>query len=205
MIGSGKTLYTKKLAQELGTEPFFEPVDENPILDKYYADPGQYAFALQIYFLNKRFDLIKQAFHNDNNVLDRSIYEDELFTYVNVLEGNISEEEFSIYKDLIANMMEELEGLPKKAPDLLVYLDVPLDKILANIKKRGRDYEQVEGNPELLEYYTLLHGLYGDWFDNYDYSPKLRVSAGEFDIHEENDWEEVYALIRNKMKEEGLE
>lgn len=91
MIGVGKTTYTSLLAKELGTIAFFEPVDNNPILDKYYEDPEKYGFALQIYFLNKRFKSIKEAYEADNNVLDRSIYEDALFTYINTLQGSISD------------------------------------------------------------------------------------------------------------------
>ena len=99
MIGVGKTTYTYRLAEELGTQPFFEPVEENPILDKYYEDPDKYGFALQIYFLNKRFKMIKAAYYDDNNILDRSIYEDALFTYINTLKGSISEQEYNIYLD----------------------------------------------------------------------------------------------------------
>lgn len=88
------------LAQELGTTAFFEPVENNPILDKYYEDPEKYGFALQIYFLNKRFAAIKKAYKADNNVLDRSIYEDALFTYINTLQGSISDQEYHIYLDL---------------------------------------------------------------------------------------------------------
>lgn len=195
MISAGKTTYTERLAEELGTKAFFEPVDDNPILEKYYEDPEKYGFALQIYFLNKRFDLIKQAFHEDNNVLDRSIYEDQLFTYVNKLDGNISQEEYDIYVDLLDNMMEELDGMPKKAPDLLVYLDVSLEHVLSNIKKRGREYEQIKDNPELLDYYTKLHAHYRGWFEDYDKSPKIAIDAGNYNIHEEADWDEVYQQI----------
>lgn len=134
MIGVGKTTYTYRLAEELGTQPFFEPVEENPILDKYYEDPDKYGFALQIYFLNKRFKMIKAAYHDDNNILDRSIYEDALFTYINTLKGSISEQEYDIYLELLDNMMEEIQGLPKKAPDLLIYLDGSFDHIMNNIK-----------------------------------------------------------------------
>lgn len=204
MIGAGKSLYTKKLSNELNTKAFYEPVATNPILDKYYAKPDKYAFSLQIFFLNQRFKLIKEAFNEDNNVLDRSIYEDELFTYVNTLEGNISNEEFTIYKDLVNNMMEELEGLPKKAPDLLVYLDADIDHVLKNIKKRGREYEQVEDDPELLDYYKLLIDNYVDWFENYDKSPKIKIDASQYDVNEEKDWQIVYGLIEDKMKEIGL-
>ncbi|MDN6291361.1 MAG: deoxynucleoside kinase [Tetragenococcus koreensis] len=204
MIGAGKSLYTKKLSNELGTKAFFEPVANNPILDKYYAEPDKYAFSLQIFFLNQRFKLIKEAFNENNNVLDRSIYEDELFTYVNTLEGNISTEEFAIYTDLVDNMMEELEGLPKKAPDLLVYLDADIDHVLKNIKKRGREYEQVENDPGLLDYYKLLIDNYVGWFENYNKSPKIKIDASQYDVNKEEDWQIVYGLIENKMKEIGL-
>lgn len=82
---------------------------------------------MQLYFLNKRFRLIKKAYRDKNNILDRSIYEDALFTKINVDKGTISQEEYDIYLDLLDNMMEELAGLPKKAPDLLVYLRADFD------------------------------------------------------------------------------
>lgn len=200
MIGSGKTTYTQRLADELGTQPFFESVEDNPILDRYYSDPDKYGFMLQIYFLNKRFRAIKDAYADDNNVLDRSIYEDQLFTYVNTLNGNISKEEYAIYVDLLDHMMDEIDALPKNAPDLLIYLDGPFDHILSNIEKRGRDYEQIDGEPERLAYYKQLHTLYGEWFDDYDKSAKLRINASDYDINKDEDWEAVFALIKEKMQ-----
>lgn len=130
MIGAGKSTYTEMISRRLGTEAFFESVDYNPILDKFYDNPQKWAFSLQIYFLNTRFRSIKAALTDDNNVLDRSIYEDALFTRVNHLQGNISQEEMDIYNDLLENMMEELEGMPKKAPDLPIYLDGSFETIL---------------------------------------------------------------------------
>ena len=83
MIGVGKTTLTGILADHLNTKAFFEPVGDNPVLPLYYKDPKQYGFLLQIFFLNKRFAMIKKALSDDNNVLDRSIYEDALFTKEN--------------------------------------------------------------------------------------------------------------------------
>lgn len=191
------------MAEELGSTPFYEPVEDNPILEKYYEDPERYGFALQIFFLNKRFKAIKKAYEHDDNVLDRSIYEDKLFTYVNMLEGNITEEEFNIYSELLDNMMEELEGLPKKAPDLLVYLATDFEHVMGNIAKRGREYEQVDGgteeDAELLEYYRLLHSHYDSWYENYDKGPKMRIEADELDINKDSDWEIAYAKIRKEI------
>lgn len=204
MIGVGKTTYTTRLAETLGTQAFFEPVDNNPILDKYYEDPDRYGFVLQIYFLNKRFKSIKEAYLENNNILDRSIYEDALFTYINTLQGSISQEEYAIYLELLDNMMEEIESLPKKAPDLLVYLDGSFETIMENIKKRGRSYEQVDDNPELLAYYELLHRHYGEWYENYNYGPKMKINTDELDISHDEDWEKVFALIDQEMTNLGL-
>ena len=83
----------------------------------------------------------QQALVHRHNVLDRSIYEDALFTKINYEEGNMSEAEMILYTDLLDNMMEELQDIPKKAPDLLIYLRGSLDTHLERIKKRGRPFE----------------------------------------------------------------
>lgn len=202
MIGAGKSTYTEMISRRLGTEAFFESVDYNPILDKFYDNPQKWAFSLQIYFLNTRFRSIKAALTDDNNVLDRSIYEDALFTRVNHLQGNISKEEMDIYNDLLANMMEELEGMPKKAPDLLIYLDGSFETILDHIRKRGREFEQIEDDSELLAYYELLFKNYEQWYQEYDQSPKIKINIDTFDIvNNSGDEEKVMSIIENALLE----
>lgn len=202
MIGAGKSTYTEMISRRLGTEAFFESVDYNPILDKFYDNPQKWAFTLQIYFLNTRFRSIKAALTDDNNVLDRSIYEDALFTRVNHLQGNISQEEMDIYNDLLANMMEELEGMPRKAPDLLIYLDGSFETILDHIRKRGREFEQIEDDSELLAYYELLFKNYEQWYQEYDQSPKIRINIDTFDIvNNSGDEEQVMAIIEAALQE----
>ena len=200
--GAGKSTYTEMISRRLGTEAFFESVDYNPILDKFYDNPQKWAFSLQIYFLNTRFRSIKAALTDDNNVLDRSIYEDALFTRVNHLQGNISQEEMDIYNDLLANMMEELEGMPKKAPDLLIYLDGSFETILDHIRKRGREFEQIEDDSELLSYYELLFKNYEQWYQEYDQSPKIKINIDTFDIvNNSGDEEKVMSIIENALLE----
>ncbi|KIS03341.1 deoxynucleoside kinase [Paucilactobacillus wasatchensis] len=182
MIGVGKTTLTGLIAKHLGTKAFYEPVGENPVLPLYYKDPKQYGFLLQIYFLNKRFAMIKKALDDDNNVLDRSIYEDALFTKENNAEGNITDTELGVYLNLLDNMMMDLQQLPKKAPDLLVYAETDFDTILYRIKKRGRDYEQFDNNPELESYYYKMWSAYKDWFEEYDASPKMKIDLQTYDL-----------------------
>ncbi|WP_027108083.1 deoxynucleoside kinase [Lacticigenium naphthae] len=199
MIGAGKSTITELISSELNSEAFYESVDDNRILEKFYADPKRWAFSLQIYFLNTRFRSIKQALTHQHNVLDRSIYEDALFTQINFEDGNMSDAEMELYMNLLDNMMEELKGMPKKAPDLLIYLRGSLDTHLERIKKRGRSYEQIEDNPELLNYYKKLHGRYDDWYNSYDKSPTLILNIDKLDVENTADREFILEQVKAKL------
>lgn len=72
-IGAGKSSLTEMMAEHFDSQAFYESIDDNEVLPLFYANPEQYAFLLQIYFLNKRFASIKQAMKDDNNVLDLSL------------------------------------------------------------------------------------------------------------------------------------
>lgn len=201
MIGSGKSTYTALISEALGSEAFYESVDDNRILEKFYEDPKRWAFSLQIYFLNTRFRSIKAAFQHKNNVLDRSIYEDALFTRINYEEGNMSEPEMDTYLDLLDNMMEELDSMPKKSPDLLIYLRGSLDTILERIEKRGRDYEQIEQNTGLLDYYKHLHSQYDDWFNGYDKSATLTIDIDQYDLEKPEHAEAILEVVKQRIAE----
>ena len=197
MIGAGKSTYTTLISKELNSTAFYEQVKNNALLEKFYDDPKRWAFSLQIFFLNTRFRSIKQALVHRHNVLDRSIYEDALFTRINYEQGNMSSAEMELYTDLLDNMMEEIDGMPKKGPDLLIYLRGSLDTHLKRIKKRGRPYEQIEDNPGLLDYYTRLHSRYDDWFASYDKSDTLVIDIDEINLERPGD----QALVMHKVKQ----
>ncbi|MTB98638.1 deoxynucleoside kinase [Streptococcus uberis] len=204
-IGAGKSSLAAALGEHLGTEVFYEAVDNNPVLDLYYQDPKKYAFLLQIFFLNKRFKSIKEAYKADNNILDRSIFEDELFLTLNYKNGNVTKTELEIYQDLLGNMLEELEGMPKKRPDLLIYIDVSFDKMLERIEKRGRSFEQVDDNPGLEDYYAQVHGEYPDWYENYHVSPKMKIDGNQLDfVQNPDDLKTVLEMVDTKLKELDL-
>lgn len=204
-IGAGKSSLAKALGEHLGTDVFYEAVDNNPVLDLYYQDPKKYAFLLQIFFLNKRFQSIKEAYKADNNILDRSIFEDELFLTLNYKNGNVTKTELEIYKELLANMLEELEGMPKKSPDLLVYIDVSFDKMLERISKRGRSFEQITDNPELHDYYQQVHAEYPEWYENYHISPKIRIDGNQLDFVENPEHLQiVFDMVDAELSKLGL-
>lgn len=194
MIGLGKTSVADTLNahfQKSGIESkvFYETVDNNPILPLYYEltpeelDARRIPFLLQLFFLNKRFKTVKDCVSWNEpiyTIQDRSIYEDWYFAYVNKNLGRISDLEFKIYEDLVENMMEELNELPKKAPDLMVYLKGSFETVIDRIMARGRSFEI---NPELKEYYFEVWKGYDDWVINhYNVSDVLIIDMDHTDV-----------------------
>ena len=144
MIGSGKSTLTNLLATELGTKPFFEPVADNPVLPLFYKGneiankkraagdkdaTNPYTYLLQTFFLNRRFQMMKQAAQGENNILDRSIYEDAMFMKMNTDLGNATALEYQIYQELLAEMLNEayqtrqITGLDDPDQSFLYYND----------------------------------------------------------------------------------
>lgn len=202
-IGAGKSSLTEIISEHLGSEAFYESVDDNEVLPLFYADPKKYAFLLQIYFLNKRFDSIKQALSHENNVLDRSIYEDSLLCHLNADLGRANETEVKVYDSLLENMLQELPyAAQKKRPDLLVHIKISFPKMLERIKRRGRIYEQVEQDPALYDYYKELNSRYETWFEKYNESPKIQIDGDQYDfIESEEAKNQVIQLIEQKLAE----
>lgn len=202
-IGAGKSSLAKALGAHLNTEVFYEAVDNNPVLDLYYQDPKKYAFLLQIYFLNKRFASIKEASKEKNAVLDRSIYEDSLLFHLNADLKRASEEEVRVYDALLKNMMEELPVAPyEKNPELLIHIKVSFPTMLARIKKRGREYEQLEFDPSLYDYYQELNKRYEKFYADYKESPKLEIDGDVYNfVEDEKAREAVWEQIEKKLTE----
>ena len=206
MIGAGKTSLAELVANHFNSEVFYESVDDNPILPLFYTaseediQANRYPFLLQLWFLNTRFKSIKEALIKDNNVLDRSIYEDWYFAKVNKDLGRISDLEFSLYEDLLNNMLEELEELPKKSPDLMIYLSGSFETILDRIKKRGREYELDEA---LVSYYYQLWQGYDNWIkQHYKASDVLIINIDEIDyVNNEEHKQQVLSMIEQKLEE----
>ncbi|WP_416451556.1 deoxynucleoside kinase [Lactococcus lactis] len=185
------------------TQAFYESVDDNKVLPLFYENPQKYAFLLQIYFLNKRFDSIKRALSDNNNVLDRSIYEDSLLFHLNADLGRADETEVEVYDDLLNNMLEEIDSLSfKKRPDLLIHVKVSFDKMLERIKKRGRQFEQLEYDPSLYDYYKELNSRYDTWFEAFDICPKIQIDGDKYDfVEDEQSKIHVLQQIKEKLKE----
>lgn len=199
MIGTGKSTYAEFLSEQLGSSIFYESVVDNPILPDYYKNPKRWAFPLQIYFLNTRFKTIREARTSSDNVLDRSLYEDLIFAELNFDSGNMTQLEFDTYKDLLETMMNEIDKTPKSRPDLLIYLDSDIETVLSRIRQRGRSYEQVDENPELLAYYRTLHAKYKEWIKAYDKTPVLIIESDQYNIFNTDDQAKILTLIKREL------
>lgn len=201
-IGAGKTSLTELLANHLGSQAFYESVDDNPILPLFYENPKKYGFLLQIYFLNKRLEQIKRAQENQLNVLDRSIFEDSLLFKLNADLGRATQTELTIYDSLVNNMMMELPTTVSKDPELLIHVRVSFDTMLQRIKKRGRAFEQIENDASLYRYYQELNQRYDHWFENYDRSEKMQIDGDRFDfVESEEARHNVIDMIDTKLSE----
>ena len=148
------------LAHRYGWIPRFEPVDNNPYLADFYADMKRWSFNLQIYFLNKRFkEVVEIAQSQETIIQDRTIFEDARIFAPNLHgQGMMSDRDFQNYTDLFDLMMSLV-----KLPDLMIYIRSTIPNLVAQIQKRGRDYEQTIQ----LDYLQGLNNRYEEWIAGY--------------------------------------
>lgn len=174
-IGSGKTTLTTLLAKHYGWIPHFEAVDYNPYLEDYYKDIPRWSLNLEVFFLKERFkDLLAIAKSENTIIQDRSIYEGVyVFTATNKAMGNLSDRDFDTYMGLFESMM-----MIVKYPDLMIYLRASVPHLVANIQRRGRDYEQTMP----LDYLTNLNDRYEDFIFNKYKGKVLVVDVDDLDF-----------------------
>ena len=169
-IGSGKTTLTRMLSQHYGWKAKYESVEFNPYLADFYKDMERWSFNLQIYFLNKRFkDVVEIVSSNECIIQDRTIYEDAKIFAPNLhAMGLMSTRDFENYTDLFDLMMSLV-----RQPDLMIYLRSSIPNLVANIQKRGREYE----NSIRIDYLKGLNERYEEWIAGYDKDRLLVVDT----------------------------
>lgn len=174
-IGSGKTTLTKKLSERLGWKPHFESVQDNPYLSDFYTDMARWAFPLQVYFLNHRFNTHRTIESlTASSIQDRSIYEDaNIFARSLFDQGKLDARDYQNYRSLYESMIQFISP-----PTLMIFLRRSVPKLQARIKQRGRDYEQAIP----VNYLTSLNDYYDDWYANYSLGKSLIVDTDELDF-----------------------
>lgn len=190
-IGSGKTTLTRLLSEYYGWTPKYEAITHNPYIEDYYRDIHRWSFNLEVYFLTRRFkDIIEISKAEGTVIQDRTILEGVyIFAANNKDMGNISERDFNTYMDLFDVMMSMV-----KLPDLLIYLKSSIPHLVAQIQKRGRDYEKSIS----LEYLAGLNDRYEKWIESYP-GRILTIDADSLDF--ENRAED-FSLITDRIDAE---
>ncbi|WP_444997099.1 deoxynucleoside kinase [Aliikangiella sp. IMCC44359] len=187
-IGVGKTTLAKKLAQSLSGELLLEGASENPFLEKFYQDPKSGALPAQLYFLFQRTQQLKQLIQTDmfitNRVADYLMEKDRLFARV-----TLDKDELNLYEQVYDNLT-----IDAPTPDLVIYLQAPVDVLLKRIRSRGLKMEFSITE----EYLNKLCNAYTDFFHYYDASPLLIVNASGIDlVNNEQDYQQLLERIEN--------
>ncbi len=137
MIGAGKSTLAAALGEHLGLPVYYEPVEDNEYLADFYRDTAKYAFATQIYLLNRRFQQHQEIiWRGGGGVQDRTIYEDAVFAKMLVNLDLMDERDYRTYLDLFRHMSNFM-----CRPSVIVYLDVSPDESMKRIQMRSRDVE----------------------------------------------------------------
>lgn len=188
-IGAGKTTLAGLLSKHYGWEAHFEDVDENPYLNDFYEDMQRWSFALQIHFLNSRFNQVLSLRKSGKKIIqDRTIYEDACIFAPSLHGMNLMpERDFNNYIALFDVMSDLIQ-----APDLLIYLRASIPTLVEHIQDRGRDYEETIR----LDYLKNLNERYEAWIDGYDKGKLLIIDVDNIDfIGNPKDLSEVITKI----------
>jgi deoxyguanosine kinase len=166
-IGAGKTSLAQALARRLGADPLLEAPQDNPFLERFYADMPRYALPTQLNFLFQRVDqlhgLAQLDLFGGARVADFLLDKDPLFARL-----NLSDDELQLYDKIYSHLKPQVP-----TPDLVIYLQAPVATLVARVHRRGVEYES--SIPEL--YLARLADAYSRYFYQYDAAPLLIVNS----------------------------
>jgi deoxyguanosine kinase len=186
VIGSGKTSLAKKIRDKLNAELVLEQFEANPFLENFYTDRRRYAFQTQMFFLINRYKQQEQLnqgnLFTDYTVCDYIFEKDRIFAYL-----NLSGEELKLYESIFPLLSRSL-----RKPDLVVYLQSGVDRLMYNIKSRGRKIERGLTR----SYIEELAEAYNHFFFRYNETPLIIVNSTEIDfVKKEEDFNELFKQI----------
>lgn len=192
VIGAGKSTFIEAMAGELSIPAFYENVQGNPLIPLMYEDPERWAFTLQMNFLREKYVQMVKAKSVGNCLVERTIFENIMFSKTHYQEGNFNDVEWDVYKKMLDHFSQTAP-----VPDLMIFLDVSDDLALERIKQRGRPYEQGE---DKIPYYLKMNQIYREWVANYNH-PKVVVDNGGFDhIHNPAHRQQMVNYILNYLE-----
>ena len=182
VIGAGKTSLAMMMADTLGGRSLLEQHEANPFLADFYKNPQRYAFQTQLFFLLSRYRQQQEIPQTDlfHNLLiaDYIFAKDRIFASI-----TLEDREYLLYEKVAVLLERDIVK-----PDLVIYLQSSSERLMAHIKKRGRDYEKFITE----DYIRSLNEAYNQFFFNYTASPLLVVNANDIDfVNEEKDFNDL--------------
>lgn len=186
VIGAGKSSLAKRIGERLNAKLIFEQFDNNPFLEKFYIDRKRMAFQTQMFFLINRFkqqqELHQEDLFSEHLVCDYIFEKDRIFAYL-----NLSKDELNLYESIYPLLARSL-----RKPDLVIFLQSSTDRLIYNIKKRGRKIERAITRSYLEE----LSEAYNHYFFRYNTTPLLIVNSSDIDfVNSDKDFDELFKQI----------
>jgi len=191
VIGVGKTTLTNMLVDRFKGKAVYEDVEENPFLADFYEDPKRFSFQTQMFFLLSRYrqqqEIPQRELFHQLVVADYTFWKDKIFAYL-----NLEDRELFLYEKVV-HLLER--DIPK--PDLVIYLKSTPERLMQNIKKRGRSFEKNIS----FDYIQSLNKAYNNFFNHYNETPLLIINTTTMDfVNNKNDFEEIEWLILTDIK-----
>ena len=192
-IGAGKTTLAHLLSKHFNARLILEEFADNPFLPKFYQNPGQYAFPLELFFMAERYKQLKDLLQT-KDMFQNITVSDYLFTKCLLFaKVNLPDEEFRLYQKLFEIINPQIVQ-----PDILIYLHTPVHKLQENIKNRNREYEQSIPN----DYLFALQETYTQYIKQHNIKT-LFVDAGNADFLGNEEHLKVIVDALDKEYEEG--
>jgi deoxyadenosine/deoxycytidine kinase len=185
-IGAGKTSLTYKLAERMDADTLLENASDNPFLPRFYQEPKRYALPTQLHFLFDRSRQLRELAQGDlfraGTVSDFLIDKDMLFARL-----NLDDDEFELYQKVYADLAPQAP-----TPDLVIYLQAPIDALQERVRRRGVDFERGMD----AGYLQRLANSYSEFFHRYEAAPLLIVNTGNLNFAES---EADFELLLERM------
>ena len=194
-IGAGKTTLANKLANDFNGKLILEEFEGNPFLPKFYEDPERHAFSVELYFMAERFKHLKMLL-SEGDIFKAFTVSDFLFQKSLIFAtNNLKEDEAKLYR-----MLFDIINLSLPKPDIVLYLYAPVDKLLENIRKRGREYEKhITG-----DYLEKIQHAYMEYFKMQTQSRIVLLNTSGLNfVDNKRDYDEVIEVL-NEDFDPGL-
>ena len=189
-IGAGKTSLTHKLAERLNADTLLENASDNPFLPRFYQEPKRYALPTQLHFLFERSRQLRELAQGDlfraGTVSDFLIDKDMLFARL-----NLDDDEFDLYQKVYADL-----ALQAPTPDLVIYLQAPVDALQERVKRRGVEFERGMD----AGYLQRLANSYSEFFHRYEAAPLLIVNTSNLNFAQSEADFELLVERMSKMR-----